>query len=180
PGDRCGARRTWCGRTWGPPSWSSHHDYGRFPCNFKGKIAQDVAPCVAREYSCRSIAKGLTARTAGLLSKTCLTTAWGVNNAGSVVGYYYNYTGPEGVNGFLDVGGVFTTVDVPGARCTTITGINNSGQIVGYDYDDVNGVAGPTYGFLATPVSAVPEPSSLTISVVAIALVLAIKLRFFR
>src|SRR5208282_3008118 len=72
PGDRCGARRTWCERTWGPPSWSSHHDYGRFPCNFKGQIAQDVAPCVAGEYSCRSIAKGLTARTAGLLSKTCL------------------------------------------------------------------------------------------------------------
>ncbi|HYW84980.1 MAG TPA: hypothetical protein VFB30_17085, partial [Spirochaetia bacterium] len=47
------------------------HDYGRFPCNFKGKIAQDVAPCVAREYNCRSIAKGLTARIAGLLSKTC-------------------------------------------------------------------------------------------------------------
>src|SRR5208337_9926 len=71
PGDRCGARRTWCGRTWGPPSWSSHHDYGRFPSNFKGKIAQDVAPCAASEYSCRSIAKGLTARIAGLLSKTC-------------------------------------------------------------------------------------------------------------
>jgi hypothetical protein len=34
-----------------------------------------VAPCVASEYSCRSIAKGLTARTAGLLSKTCLTEA---------------------------------------------------------------------------------------------------------
>src|SRR5208337_2748148 len=56
----------------GPPSWSSHHDYGRLPSNFKGKIAQDVAPCAASEYSCRSIAKGLTARIAGLLSKTCL------------------------------------------------------------------------------------------------------------
>ena len=32
-----------------------------------------MAPCVASEYSCRSIAKGLTARIAGLLSKTCLS-----------------------------------------------------------------------------------------------------------
>src|SRR5208337_1632585 len=105
------------------------------------------------------------------------TYAYGINDAGQIVG---DYGSGNGVHGFLDVGGVFTTVDVPGAHWTTITGINNSGQIVGYDYDDVNGVAGPTYGFLATPVSAVPEPSSLTISVVAIALVLAIKLRFFR
>src|SRR5208283_2668523 len=85
PGDRCGARRTWCGRTWGPPSWSGHHDYGRFPCNFKGKIAQDVAPCEASEYSCRSIAKGLTARIAGLLSKTCLADQLGRKHPKRVV-----------------------------------------------------------------------------------------------
>ena len=34
-----------------------------------------MAPCVASEYSCRSIAKALTARIAGLLSKTCLNLA---------------------------------------------------------------------------------------------------------
>src|SRR5271166_5267018 len=31
-----------------------------------------MAPCVASEYSCRSIAKGLTARIARLLLKTCM------------------------------------------------------------------------------------------------------------
>ena len=56
-------------------------------------------------------------------------------------------------HGFLDTGGIFTTIDVPGATSTSAFGINDSGQIVGSFYDGTT-----THGFLATPV---PEPSSL-------------------
>ena len=58
------------------------------------------------------------------------TVANGINNSGQVVGYYYNSTASN-VQGFLDIGGIFTTISVPGAISTTATGINNSGQIVG-------------------------------------------------
>jgi uncharacterized membrane protein len=78
------------------------------------------------------------------------THAAGINDSGQIVGYFVDATGTHGF--FLDVGGSLTTIDVPGASDTFALGINNSGQIVGsFDSSD----AGPTKGFLATPV---PEP----------------------
>jgi hypothetical protein len=54
-----------------------------------------------------------------------------VNNAGQIVGTFRNSTPDiEGsLHGFLDVGGTFTQIAVPGA--TSASGINDAGQIVG-------------------------------------------------
>ena len=58
------------------------------------------------------------------------TAAFGINDAGQIVGY--DATGAE-IHGFLYSGGSFTPIDVPGATVTAAYGINASGQIVG-DY----------------------------------------------
>jgi uncharacterized membrane protein len=77
------------------------------------------------------------------------TSAIGINDSGQIVGGFYDATGNHGF--FLDVGGSFTTFDVPSASSETIAdGINNSGQIVG-DFD--SGDAGPTQGSLQRPQS---------------------------
>ncbi len=56
------------------------------------------------------------------------THATGVNNAGVVVGFYFNGT----TNGFTDSGGTYTTVNYPGANATEVLGINSAGTIVGW------------------------------------------------
>jgi uncharacterized membrane protein len=81
------------------------------------------------------------------------TVAFGINNAGQIVGLFSDATGGHGF--FRDSGGLFTTLDVPG-RPTFALGINDAGQIVG-DFNDAAG----THGFLATPIASVPEPASL-------------------
>jgi probable HAF family extracellular repeat protein len=62
----------------------------------------------------------------------------GINDAGQIVG-------GTGTHGFLDTGGSFTQIDVPGASRTTAFGINDAGQIVG-GFTDSTG----THGFLDT------------------------------
>jgi hypothetical protein len=54
-------------------SWKGHHDYLRNLADFKGKPVENVAPCGRAEYGCRSIAKGLTSKTDGILSKTSIS-----------------------------------------------------------------------------------------------------------
>jgi uncharacterized membrane protein len=56
-----------------------------------------------------------------------------VNNAGDIVGF--NMTSATTADGFLDIGGSFTTLDFPGSVFTQALGINNVGQVVG-DYVD--------------------------------------------
>lgn len=58
------------------------------------------------------------------------TVIAGVNNSGQLVGGYQS--ADQSRHGFLDVGGVFTTIDDPNATSgSEATGINNLGQIVG-------------------------------------------------
>lgn len=67
------------------------------------------------------------------------TLAFGINNAGLIVGIYFvggYYVEP--VHGFLYDGENFTDIDVPGAGATNIESINNSGEIVG-NYVDSDG-----------------------------------------
>jgi len=74
------------------------------------------------------------------------TTAYGINNAGTVVGSYNDASGAPD-HGFLYSGGNFATIDVPGAYATQVLGINNAGQIVG-SYEDSRshpGVGDGTY-----------------------------------
>ena len=81
------------------------------------------------------------------------TQALGINGAGQIVGRFAS-SGNDAL-GFLLSGGIYTTLDAPGANQKTIAdGINDSGVIVG-SYLDTNGVY---HGFLA---NAVPEPSGL-------------------
>jgi PEP-CTERM motif len=84
------------------------------------------------------------------------TSAAGINNLGEVVGFYVDSMGA--MHGFTYNAGVYTTVDDPsGVGTTTINGINDKGQLVGFY---VNG-ADNTIGFIANPVSTVPEPGSM-------------------
>jgi len=78
------------------------------------------------------------------------TTPRGINNTGEIVGYFFD---ANGMHGFLDSGGTFTTVDDPSAVAryagsigTEVTGINDNGQMVGYFDDGKGGV----HGFLDT------------------------------
>lgn len=91
----------------------------------------------------------------------CGTWPQGINNNGQIVGYYMvPVLLPNGgvltTHGFLEDGGVFTTIDHPGSPLITfVWGINDIGQIAGY----YEGAGGPK-GFLGTPV---PEPHSLPV-----------------
>ena len=146
------------------------------------------------------------------------TRASGINDAGQIVGRVDSACPPpfppgtciDGIHGFLDAGGTFTTIDVPGAEATEALGINNAGQIVGdfstsmglsafvdtdgsfttfevpgsvegstipFGINDAGQIVGvfevqtgtgigsiiTGHGFLATPISEVPEPSSLAL-----------------
>jgi probable HAF family extracellular repeat protein len=57
------------------------------------------------------------------------TSAFDINDAGQIVGRFYDSTGSHG---FLYTGGSFTTIDLPGATGTGAIGINDAGQIVGF------------------------------------------------
>ena len=73
------------------------------------------------------------------------TQAYGINNNGDIVGIYVD---SSGIHSFLDNGGVFTTLNVPGGSFTRALGINNNGAIVG-TFSNGSGIFS---SFLATPV----------------------------
>ncbi len=98
------------------------------------------------------------------------TSAQGINDAGQIVGYFIDSTGDHG---FLDASGSFTIIDVPGTSFTTAEGINNAGQIVGTSESSF----AVAHGFLATPVSMVPEPSSLALLSVGVIVLWTIRRR---
>jgi PEP-CTERM motif len=85
------------------------------------------------------------------------TQALGINNNGEIVGFEVDAMGVQ--HGYVDIGGVFQAFDPPGSVNTTINGVNNLGQIVGF-FTDAND---NTIGFVATPVTAAPEPGSFAL-----------------
>jgi hypothetical protein len=78
------------------------------------------------------------------------TVASGINTAGQIVGFFSLDRGAT-VHGFVDTGGNFSTIDVPGSVSTDAWGINAAGQIVGVFLD-----ATGYHGFVATPVPTPP------------------------
>lgn len=70
-----------------------------------------------------------------------MTHAWGINNAGDIVGNYFDAGGLS--HGFLLSGGKFTAIDFPGAKHTWAQGINSRGGISGYYSDGAK-----NHGFL--------------------------------
>ena len=89
------------------------------------------------------------------------TVANGVNDAGQIVGTYGIEVIEDGktqgfkTQGFVNNGGVFTTISVPGATFTYATGINDAGQIVG------------------AYIPSVPEPGTLTLELAGIIIIAA-------
>ena len=81
--------------------------------------------------------------------------AGGINNAGHIVGTYFD--GITG-HGFLLSGGSFAVIDFPGALWTSAWGVNDAGQITGA-YDDGTAL----HAFLATP-----DPASLLSDLIAL------------
>lgn len=77
-----------------------------------------------------------------LLPANFNSQATGVNNAGTVVGFYQNAAG--NFSGFIDTGGNISSFQFPGSTSTQALGINNMGNIVG-TYTAANG---NTLGFL--------------------------------
>src|SRR6516162_887082 len=70
------------------------------------------------------------------------TIAFGINDAGQIVGEFEDANGHG--HGFLYSGGAFTNFDFPSATDTFAFGINNAGQIVGQYVD----ASGHGHGFL--------------------------------
>ena len=58
------------------------------------------------------------------------TEAWGINDAGTVSGNYFDSVG--GLHGFIYAGGIYTAVNFPGASLTRLTRVNNLNQAVGW------------------------------------------------
>lgn len=71
------------------------------------------------------------------------TVATGVNNAGIIVGRYYDASDADW-HGFRLANGIFTTIDVPNGHTTFPSGINDTGAIVGSYTDNT----GHGHGFL--------------------------------
>lgn len=92
-----------------------------------------ATPGRAQSYSFSSIDVPCSNCPSGIAT---LTTAFGINPAGDIVGTYNDAVG--GQHGFLLSGGQFTTIDVPGSLVgatgnlpTAARGINPQGDIVG-------------------------------------------------
>src|SRR5438105_7811892 len=88
------------------------------------------------------------------------TVAYGISNAGQVVGAYTDAN--LHTHSFLYSGGTFTTLDDPSATTGTLAlGINDAGQIVGY-YTDASSAHGFLYsgGFYTTLDIRLREPRS--------------------
>ena len=90
----------------------------------------------------QAIAAGYSFTTITDPAATGATNPSGINDAGQIVGYYYDATGPHG---FIDQNGSFRTIDDPAATAGTLVfGINNQGDVVGC-YNDSNGTC---HGFV--------------------------------
>jgi probable HAF family extracellular repeat protein len=83
------------------------------------------------------------------------TRARGNNAAGEIVGYYSD-PGLRATHGFVYARGAFITLDVPWPQSTYAQSINDAGQIVGR----AAGLSSFDVGFLATPITAAPEPAT--------------------
>ncbi len=68
-----------------------------------------------------------------------LTGAFGLNDAGTVCGYFF---GATDYHGFFLSGGSYAQFDVPGSSGTVLQGINDVGDFAGYYYNQANAVEG--------------------------------------
>jgi hypothetical protein len=102
-------------------------------------INENGSEIVGSYYDSQSVAHGLIDRSGKLITynvpnsiKPLETYIGAVNDRRDMVGDYLNDTG---YHGWSKIGGVFTTIDFPGASSTLINGISNSGAMVGQYMD---------------------------------------------
>jgi PEP-CTERM motif len=94
------------------------------------------------------------------------TAAFGINDSGDIVGSYNNLNSGSGAcegvtacSGFARIGGMFQTIDIPGALQTRAQGITSADVIYGF-YRDASTLT--LHGFIDTPAT-VPEPATLAL-----------------
>jgi hypothetical protein len=86
------------------------------------------------------------------------TTTTGINNGGQIAGFYIDAAG--NLHGFLDVNGMFMTVDDPNGTNTMLLGLNNNGQAVG-SFVDVNGeTQGLLFNIAADTFQTISDPNA--------------------
>jgi uncharacterized membrane protein len=116
----------------------------RFSCALTVLLAVTPAGALAAAYTFTSIDVPFQAPVQGRITSTA---AFGINDAGQIVGDYAAGGPPPNVffGGFLYSAGVFSAISVPfpGATATRALGINAAGQIVG-DYNPMTS----SHGFL--------------------------------
>jgi hypothetical protein len=92
------------------------------------------------------------------LDNATSATATGVNNAGTVIGFFLSGGVTEG---FLDSGGTFTNFEAAGSTNTMFLGMNNVGQVVGV-YQDGNGFNhGFVYSIATGTYTTVDDPNAV-------------------
>ena len=84
-------------------------------------------------------------------------TAAAIDNAGDVGGFFVNGAGLD--TGFLDKGGTFTTIRVPGFADTQVLGMNNNGQLVGQAFGPMGFTEGFVYNVATATFTAVTDPN---------------------
>jgi hypothetical protein len=91
-------------------------------------------------------------------------TATGIDNAGDVVGFFVNGAGKD--RGFVDIGGHFTTVSLPGFADTELFGINNKGLAVGEAFGPAGFTVGIVYNIGLKTFTRVSDPHGIGATVV--------------
>ena len=82
-----------------------------------------------------------------LVPNSTLTTAWDINPAGEIIGFYRTSAGVTAVfHGFVLRDEAYVSIDVPGATATRAFGINSRGDVVG----TYVGTDGKSHGFQAS------------------------------
>jgi hypothetical protein len=76
-----------------------------------------------------------------------LSVAFGLNDNGAIVGWWFD---GSGISGFAWSNGTFISLRYPGAYSTNATGINNSRQVVGYYAPTA---VYPVHGFVTSPIT---------------------------
>jgi hypothetical protein len=128
------------------PAWAGTYTYTTIddPSADAGTIVWGISSngILAGAYAANSVSHGFV-DTGGSFTTidapgASLTQARGVNAAGTVVGDFYNGVGAVGYRGFIDIAGVFTTLNDPLAfsGATYAMGINNAGVVAGTYYDN--------------------------------------------